>query len=143
MACKTETEIINGHTYVCTQLDAERALKAQLKLMRIMGEPIIELLSKMEKNGLDDEAAMSSFSKLGKNLDSDEFFKMFVDFTSECMRDGQRVNFVSDFSGNLLESWKVFIFVLKVNFKDFFSGVRSLTKGMGAIPNEAEKSQKK
>lgn len=127
MACKTEKKEINGHEYSCTQLPASEAIKIQLKLTNILGESLGSVLGALvtKRDEDEDSSLKSALGSLGSKLDSQDFYDLFVKMINTCAKDGKRINFEQEFSGNILGAWEVFIFALQVNYRDFIDGLLS------------------
>ena len=128
MACKTETTQIGDHEYDATQWSATKALLMKFKLAKIFGASITTIVSAVGSESDEDQmkAISEGFTSLFANNSPEEI----VDVMKECIvgvaRDGTRMtatSFDEHFSGEeMINIYKVFIFVVKVNYSDLLKG---------------------
>tara|TARA_R110000744_G_C19249323_1_gene550096 strand:+ start:31 stop:465 length:435 start_codon:yes stop_codon:yes gene_type:complete len=130
MACETEDTIIEGTEYVCTQFPAIQSMKFKLKVLKVLGPVISEIIPMLGKKDNGDQLTSISgaIEKLFNVSSPDEIIDLMVEMltTGNTKRDGQRLTvslFEQTYSGDtMLEAYKAFAFVLKVNYKGFFKG---------------------
>ena len=136
---KTETQKINGNEYHVTQMDAIEAFKTQTYIVKTLA-PLLQYLKGSDtlsdaydkgvgavNNALDegseDDQAIKVLTSILDKIDDDKFHSFFVRMCEQAFRGDERVQFNKHFAGNLFEAYKVFFFVLKVNFADFLKDV--------------------
>lgn len=120
MSRKSETKQINKHEYSVTQMDAVEAFKAQIYLTKVLS-PFFGKLQNVDSNRF-----LKMLPEIFTQVDDDRFHDFFIKTCEEAFRDGERVEFNQCFTGNLLESYQCFIFVIKVNFSDFIKGATGI-----------------
>jgi len=122
MACLDETKEINGRTYYVVQMPPTEAIKVQLQLTKIFGDSFGELGSSMNGDFAGQAQALgAAMSLLFKNSDEDEILALVKKVVSTAKVDGKKIVIDSDFTGEYLQDiYKVFFWVLGVNFSSFF-----------------------
>lgn len=131
---KTEKKRIGNCTYTCTQLSATRAIQIQFKFAKLLAEPLQNIYNSWSS----EKEELKGIADLMKNIDSPEFFPLFLELIESCFRipdggQGEKIQFDRDFEGKILEAWEVFIFAFMTNFKDFLSAAVGLFQGSGLI----------
>lgn len=134
MACETENTFINDIEYTCTQYPAIQSMKYKLKVLKILG-PVIGEIIPIITNKKDDENQLDIISgaieKLFQSASPDQIVDLIVEMltTGNTKRDGARMTmslFEQTYSGDtMLEAYKAFAFVLRVNYKGFFKGQKA------------------
>lgn len=124
MACKTETKQIGDHEFSVTQWPAEKAILNKLRLLKIFGAAFAALAS---KEGEDEAGKLSdSLSIIFDNSQPEEIAKLLKDFIVGVACNGTRItesSFTEIFSGdNLMDAYKVFLFVIQVNYSNLLKG---------------------
>ena len=130
MACETENTTINGTEYVCTQFPAIQSMKFKLRVLKVLGPVITEIIPMIGNDKTNDQlkSISDAIEKLFLTSSPDEIIDLMVEMltTGNTKRDGERLTkslFEQTYSGDLmLEAYKAFAFVLKVNYKGFFKG---------------------
>lgn len=129
----------DDHKYEVMQMDAMRAIKAQAYLVKVLA-PLIKDLNKIDLKKFGDgktlspeelELVGSLVQSLVGEVNDDKFHQFLINMCEEAMRDGERVDFNRDYTGNLMEAYKAFFFVLKANFGDFIAGARGSISALG------------
>lgn len=126
MACQEETKTINGRHYYVMQMAPEKAVLLQLRLTKILGGAIGALApaldSKASADGAGRTAAMAgAVSALFANATEEEVFGLIRELVCTAKVDGQRISINEHFQGEYLaDIYKVFFWVLGVNFSSFF-----------------------
>lgn len=126
MAVKDESKTINGRQYYVVQMAPERAIVLQLKLTKILGGALSKLApalsSKAQVDGAGRTAAMAgAIGALFANATEEEVFGLMREVVCTAKVDGQRIAINDHFQGEYLaDLYKVFFWVLGVNFASFF-----------------------
>lgn len=110
-------KVINGVTYLVTEMDAFRALKIQTKLIKILGPGISGLKVGKTLN----ETLLNIVPKLAENFDDELVNQLVLDlFESNVFYEKNGTSLSIDFStyfrGKVFDMWKVVGFILEVNF---------------------------
>ena len=146
MACKEETTTIDGKEVYCRQMSASQALLFKLKLVKYFGPAFSEVISLVSdpkskstrgEKGADTDIDMDRVvANMGHVLNTvfshaepEEIMNFIREGVCTAIIDGTRMNnskFEEVFSGELKTIWKVFFFVLKVNYKDVFDVERMM-----------------
>jgi hypothetical protein len=134
MACKTESKQIGDHEYSVTQWPADKSMLMKFRLAKAFGASLVTLMgnspqgSKDKKVTEQDEALALSegLSTLFQTNSPEELVALMKNCVIGTACDGKRItdtSFNELFSGDeLLEVYKVFIFVLQVNYSNLFKG---------------------
>lgn len=134
MACKTETKQIGDHEYSVTQWSAEKSMLMKFRLAKAFGASLATLMgnspqtTKNKKPTEQDEALALSegLSVLFQSNSPEELVALMKNCVVGVACDGKRItesSFNELFSGDeLLEVYKVFVFVLQVNYSNLFKG---------------------
>ena len=133
MATKTETTTINDIEFSVTQWPAEKAIVTKLRLMKILGASVAALasLSKADSDSDNAEALAKGLESVFNNTKPEQVFKLIhscVIGTQYKMFNGAKgilddSKFTKLFSGDdLLNVYKLFIFVMKVNYGNLMKG---------------------
>lgn len=140
MAVKTETKTIDDKEFSVTQWPAERAILTKMRLIKAIG-PAIASLIKLE-DGKEDDALANGLNLLFENSTPEEILTLIKTCIVGISCDGTRISesrFTELFSGdNLLTVYKVFVFVLQVNYKNFLKG-QSLSGILTAVTDKTQK----
>lgn len=128
MTCKTETKTIGERDYSVTQWPAEKSMLMKFRLTEILG-PSLAQLAKLKDPSKDiDEFKVfsSALSELFKTNKPQDVVDMIKDTVIGVAVDSTKMTnskFDELFSGDdLIECYKVFLFVLKVNYSNLFKG---------------------
>lgn len=127
MSCETETTTINEREYSVTQWPAKKAILTKFKLVKTFGASLAILAGQASGEDSDDAKALSNgLSTLFNHSSPDELLSLMTECIIGIACDGKRITesgFDELFSGdNLMDSYKVFIFVLKVNYGNLMKG---------------------
>ena len=134
MACKTETKQIGDHEYSVTQWPADKSMLMKFRLVKAFGASLATLMgnspqsTKGKKVTEQDEALALSkgLSVLFQSNSPEELVVIMKSCVVGVACDGRRItdsSFNELFSGDeLLEVYKVFVFVLQVNYSNLFKG---------------------
>lgn len=126
MACKTESKQIGDHTYSVTQWPPEKALPMKFRVGKVLGSSLA-LLAQLKKEGADaPKIVAEAINALFQNGSPDELAALIKEVVVGVACDGKAVtstSYTELFAGdNLYEVYKVFIFVLQVNYAGFMNG---------------------
>jgi hypothetical protein len=132
MACKTETRQIGDHEYTVTQWPAQKAILTKLKLVKTFGAALSILAGdtpsakSKSKDKEEAEALSNGLTALFNNSSPEELLKLMTDCIVGIMCDDKRITITSFdeiFSGeDLLDVYKVFLFVMQVNYGNLMKG---------------------
>jgi len=126
MAVKDEQREINGRQFYVVQMAPATAILLQLRLTKILGGAIGALApalsSSAKLDGAGRTAAMAgAIGALFQNSSEEEVFGLIRDVVQTAKVDGERVQMDKHFQGEYLaDVYKVFFWVLGVNFDSFF-----------------------
>ena len=133
MACRTETKQIGEREYSVTQWPATKSMLMKLKLVKAFGVSLTKLVSstsnqtKGKKSEENEIAALSEgLSALFESNSPEELVALMKQCIEGVACDGKRITLTSIdevFSpDDLMELYKVFIFVIQVNYGNFLKG---------------------
>lgn len=134
MTCKTESKQIGDHEYSVTQWPADKSMLMKFRLAKAFGASLATLMgnspqaSKDKKVTEQDEtlALSEGLSTLFQSNSPEELVALMKNCVIGTACDGKRItetSFNELFSGDeLLEVYKVFVFVLQVNYSNLFKG---------------------
>lgn len=127
MAVQEGKTSFNGRQYYVVQMPATQALKIQLQLTKIMGAAIGELIPHLRKDSKSDSGERlgsmgAAISALFKHASEEEVLELIQKVVLTAKIDGKRIDSVDEaFQGEYLaDVYKVFFWVLGVNFASFF-----------------------
>lgn len=116
MACRSETREIRGKPVFVRQWPANKAMAMQIELLTVLGDDCLSFVM-----------GDWSFGNLMYVLQRVEK-PVFLALVKECIASARinnveinDANFDVEFSGDLMNIYSIFSFVLEVNFKDFFA----------------------
>lgn len=141
MACETRTEQIGDHEYSVTQWSAQKAILTKFKLIKTFGAAITLLAGHDTEDGAGEADALSnSLSTLFNNSSPEDIMNLMTECVVGVACDGKRItstSFNELFSGDdLLDVYKVFAFVMRVNYGNLMKGQlaeKLLTKVQGNL----------
>lgn len=133
MAVITETKEIGEHEYSVTQWNAQKALLMKLKLTKVLGPSLAELSKGIDLTGKKKMSEKEQVAAFGTALE--KLFEMaepedILELITECIvgvaMDNERLTKTTineRFNGgDLMDIYKLFFFVLKVNYSGFMKG---------------------
>jgi len=145
MSCKTESKQIGDHEFSVTQWPVEKAMLMKFRLAKTFGAPLASIIgnSSDDKNSSDQDDALAisqGLSTLFQNSSPEDLVGLIKSCVIGTGCDGTRItetSFNELFSGDdMVEVYKVFIFVLRVNYANLFKGQlasRLLAKTQGVL----------
>ena len=138
MACRTESKVIGEKEYSVTQWPADKAMLMKFKLTKTFGASLAKLanlgnITKKSKSSENEEMSVisDSLNSLFESSSPDEIMALIklsiegvaVGDPGESARRITSTSFNEVFSADdLLEIYKVFLFVLQVNYGNFLKG---------------------
>lgn len=142
MSCKTETKQIievdnDGQEvtveYSCTQFSAMKAMNYKLRLIKLLGNAVTQLVPALgSKEANQVEALGKAVNALFEAAQPEELSKLVVEMVTSqsVVRNEKKLTSASEidmyYSGdNLMALYKVFLFVLQVNYAGFFKGKKA------------------
>jgi len=135
MACETKDETINGVTYMTTQWPAMQQVLMKLKIMKIFGPAIFELVQALggdkDDNAKQVDGAQKALDVLFQKSTPEDVVALIRDIliSSNTKRDGTRISqsnideIYND--AGIMEMYKATFFVIKANYADFFKGQKA------------------
>lgn len=131
MAVKTESTIIDDVEYSVTQWSCEKALTMKFKLTKILGPALAKLAATDSTGGEGNNSQqLAAFGEalqaLFMSAEPEEVVKLIKECLVGVARDGKRMteHSINEFftGDDLFSIYKVFGFVIKVNFSGFMKG---------------------
>ena len=133
MACNTENRQIGSREYSVTQWPAEKSMLIKFRLIKVFGASLTCIMgssttSKTKGSSEQEEAKALSegLSTLFANTSPEELLSLFKSCIVGVACNGTRItdsSFNELFSGDdLMDTYKVFAFVLQVNYSNLFKG---------------------
>ena len=130
---ETKEKVIDGATYSVTQLPARRALKLKAKLFRMFGPLFIT-------------SDANNLQALCNSLDENKIESLVLEMLQQVRKNGQELTestFDMEFAGDMAGVYKVLIFVIEVNYGNFFSMLNIGLPSFGEKQTEQAPSTKK
>jgi len=123
MACRTETKTIGERECSATQWSAEKAILMKLKLAKAFGPALLSLVNNDNES---DVNLVDSISLLFATSSPEECFALLKETLMGVAINDKRLtslafNEVFD-ADNLFDVYKIFIFVLQVNYGNLLKG---------------------
>lgn len=115
---------IEGEKYVINAFKGEKGFKLKTQIIQLASPSLGDLFksvptdnSEKQESG---ENVIQSLVKFIANSTSDKIFQLIKDIISEVEKDGQKINFDTEFSCNYFALYKLVYEVLFFNYKDVF-----------------------
>lgn len=116
-------KLINDRTFAFGMIPAIEAVKVEVSIARVIGEPLFRAFMDAKKTGSDEAAAeqagAAAIGLMASHMDADELLKTMNTVFQYITCDGKRVDINTTFTGRNKELWQVFIEALRFNFSDF------------------------
>lgn len=122
-------KVINGTTYLVNQMPGTAALKAQARLVGLLGKGIFEVFGKIDlkkaKSGEVTDEILEALSPILDNFDDEKAYTfvlslfdsgVFIEKVDGDQKVPWSIDFDKDFAGKPKELWKVVAFILEANF---------------------------
>lgn len=117
------TKEIGGRTFSFGTIPAMEAVKVEVAVARVIGEPLFKAFMDAKKTGSTEadaeQAGAAAIGLLLSKMDADELLATMKTVMDYVTCDGKRVDINSTFTGRNKELWQVFIAALRFNFSDF------------------------
>lgn len=117
------TKEIGGRTFSFGVIPAIEAVKVEIAIARVIGEPLFKAFMDAKKTGsTEQEAEQAGATAIGlllSKMNADELLETMETVFKYVTCDGRRVDINATFTGRNKELWQVFIAALRFNFSDF------------------------
>jgi hypothetical protein len=117
------TKQIGDRTYSFGTIPAIEAVRVEVAIARVIGEPLFKAFMDAKKTGSTEadaeQAGSTAIGLLLSKMNADELLATMETVFKYVTCDGKRVDINATFTGRLLEMHKVFVEALKFNFSDF------------------------
>ena len=114
---------IGDRTYSFGSIPAMEAVKVEVAIARVIGEPLFKAFMDAKKTGSTEkdaeQAGATAIGLLLSKMDADELLATMETVFKYVTCDGKRVEINATFAGRNKELWQVFIAALRFNFSDF------------------------
>lgn len=132
-----KTFTLNERTYTFGTIPPFEAIKVEIAVAKVIGEPLFKAFTANERGEADAEAAgAAAVGLMLSKMDANELIETMKTVFTYVNVDGKRVQVESDFNGRNKELWQVFIAALRFNFSDFLpAGLLSSIAGKTPASN--------
>ena len=117
------TKQIGERNYSFGAIPAMEAVKVEVAVARVIGEPLFKAFMDAKKTGSTEQdaeqAGATAIGLLLSKMDADELLATMETVFKYVTCDGKRVDINATFTGRNKELWQVFIAALRFNFSDF------------------------
>ena len=117
------TKQIGERNYSFGTIPAMEAVKVEVAVARVIGEPLFKAFMDAKKTGSTEkdaeQAGATAIGLLLSKMDADELLATMETVFKYVTCDGKRVDINATFTGRNKELWQVFIAALRFNFSDF------------------------
>lgn len=141
MACETFKTTINGTEYSYTQLPASRSLRLKFKIIKLFSSAVPLLI---EGKGKKDDEQIKMFIKAIESVVGSSGGNDVPDLIIECLSsvqvDDDHIDFNKQFSGIMVEMYKVLFWVMKKEYGSFLEEAKGLFAEMKAKEVDGSKS---
>lgn len=114
---------IGDRTYSFGNIPAMEAVKVEVAIARVIGEPLFKAFMDAKKTGSAEsdveQAGASAIGLLLSKMNADELVQTMETVFKYVSCEGKRVEINATFTGRNKELWQVFIAALQFNFSDF------------------------
>ena len=129
---------IGDRTYSFGTIPALEAVRVEVSVARVIGEPLFKAFMDAKKTGSSEadaeQAGAAAIGLLLSKMDADELLVTMDTVFKYVSCDGKRVDINVTFTGRNKELWQVFVGALRFNFSDF------LPEGLFvSVPSKAKK----
>lgn len=130
-------QTIGDRTYSFGTIPALEAVRVEVSVARVIGEPLFKAFMDAKKTGSSEadaeQAGAAAIGLLLSKMDADELLVTMETVFKYVSCDGKRVDINVTFTGRNKELWQVFVGALRFNFSDFlpeglFASVKSKAK---------------
>lgn len=129
------TKQIGDRKYSFGVIPAMEAVKVQVAIARVIGEPLFKAFMDAKKDGEAkadaEQAGAAAIGMMLAKMDADELLLTMETVLKYVTCDGKRVDINASFTGRNKDLWLVFIAALRFNFSDFlpaglFASIRAV-----------------
>lgn len=117
------TKQIGDRTFSFGTIPAMEAVKVEVAVARVVGEPLFKAFMDAKKTGSTEadaeQAGAAAIGLLLSKMDAEELLATMETVMNYVSCDGKRVDINATFTGRNKELWQVFIAALRFNFSDF------------------------
>lgn len=117
------TKQIGDRTFTFGTIPAMEAVKVEVAVARVIGEPLFKAFMDAKKTGSQEQdaeqAGATAIGLLLSKMDADELLATMETVFKYVTCDGKRVEINATFTGRNKDLWQVFIAALRFNFSDF------------------------
>ena len=114
---------IGDRTYSFGSIPAMEAVKVEVAIARVIGEPLFKAFMDAKKTGSAEsdveQAGACAIGLLLSKMNADELVQTMETVFKYVSCEGKRVEINATFTGRNKELWQVFIAALQFNFSDF------------------------
>lgn len=114
---------IGDRTYSFGSIPAMEAVKVEVAIARVIGEPLFKAFMDAKKTGSTEsdaeQAGATAIGLLLAKMNADELVQTMETVFKYVSCEGKRVEINATFTGRNKELWLVFIAALRFNFSDF------------------------
>lgn len=114
---------IGDRTYSFGSIPAMEAVKVEVAIARVIGEPLFKAFMEAKKTGSTEsdaeQAGATAIGLLLAKMNADELVQTMETVFKYVSCEGKRVEINASFTGRNKELWLVFIAALRFNFSDF------------------------
>ena len=121
-----KSKIIGGREFKCRKIAARDALLLKLKLLKIFGGTLDALPPEVFAQGkaaLTDDVAVKLFARFLDRIDPQAVASTIIDLCEMCYLDGAQVNYDYAFNQGNLDNYRLALWVIEVQFGDFFGAL--------------------
>ncbi len=117
------TKQIGERTYSFGTIPAIDAIRVEIAIARVIGEPLFAAFMDAKKTGSSEkdaeQAGAAAIGLMLSKMDAKELLATMETTFQYVTCNGQRIDINATFTGRLLEMHKVFVEALRFNFSDF------------------------
>lgn len=114
---------IGDRTFTFGVIPAMEAVKVEVAIARVIGEPLFKAFMDAKKTGAAEEdaeqAGAAAIGLLLSKMNAAELLETMQTVFQYVTCDGKRVEINATFTGRNKELWQVFVAALRFNFSDF------------------------
>lgn len=117
------TKQIGDRTFSFGTIPAVEAVKVEIAIARVIGEPLFKAFMEAKKTGSTEEdaeaAGATAIGMLLSKMNADELIITMETVFKYVSVDGKRIDINATFTGRNKELWQAFLAALRFNFSDF------------------------
>ena len=139
-----KSKIIGGREFKCRKGAARDVLLLKLKLLKIFGGTLEALPPEVFSQGkaaITDDVAIKLFARFLDHIDPATVASTIIDLCEMCYLDGAQVNYDYAFNDGGLDNYRLALWVIEVQFGDFFGALSRSKLGERLSTLTREQSQ--